>query len=284
MKKIIAFILVAIMAASLCATSFGAVCISFEDEKTYAVTNAASKYYRKCKVNLDTDNVKFGKYSGKVSTKPYYWSGDSEVAEGYVDEFYVRLKIKDLGVNDGDLVDLWFCLPEDCNIDTVNIKAYDQNEDEVLSVDTFTNDDETEWMSLSDYWGGSLDSQDNVDINTAWYICFYGKVQDPEKEAFFYVDNIFIGSESEHEQYVANPDAFVTVSADTKTGDAEPAETTDGQPDGGKETTPAADNGTGDKATDTTGAGSDGIIMWVAIGVAAVFAIAAVVVVLKKKK
>lgn len=274
MKKILAVLLVLALSVSICSTAFGATIIGFEDQVSYNKTAVGSQYYRKSRVSIENDIVKFGNYSGKITASTYYFKGDAEAEAGYVLEFSAFMDVHKLEIEDESLFDMYFYFPVDCNIDTVTIKALDKNQEEIISIDVLVNEEEGTWLSLYEYWGESLDHQDNMDINSIFYLGFYGVTLDGEKEASFYVDNIFFGSESEHEKYLENPAAAVPVVDSTDTN--VPGDSSD----------PTTDVNDNNDTTDDEGSGLDTTtIVWIAVAaVIAVALVAAIVLVVKKKK
>ncbi len=274
MKKILAVLLVLLMSVSISATAFGATIIGFEDQVSHNSATVGSQYYRKTRISVESDIVKFGNYSAKISAPKYYFSGDAEAEAAYVLEFKAFLNVREFDIEDESKFDLYFYFPADCNVDTVTIKGLDKNQEEILSIDVLVNEEEGTWLSLYEYWGETLDHQDNVDINSISYIGFYGVTVDGERDASFYIDNVFFGSESEHEKYMEDPASAVPVVEETSTPEPSTAPTPEATNNGGSSTTEQEDSG-----IDTT------TIVWIVVAVViAVALVAAIVLVIKKKK
>lgn len=268
MKKILAMLLVLVMSVSICSTAFGAVVIGFEDQVSYNKTTAGNEYYRKARISVDNTVAKFGNYSAKITSPTFYVPS----LDTYTIEFAANFDLHNVKVEDESFFDAWFYFPADGNVEQVTIKVLDKAQEEILTVDIITSDDTDTWVSLYDYWGETFGNQDNMDINTMYYLGIYGNSIDPEKEVYFYMDNLFFGSESEFEKYMEDPASAVPVVDGNGTGEG----TTDTQP------TDAPDNGADEDKSDKD---SSDMTMWYIVGgVVAVALVAAIVVVVVAKK
>lgn len=263
MRKLLAVLLVLVMSVSICSTAFASVVVGFEDQVSHGVITGGNEYYRKGRISVSNDVAKYGKYSAKIFCAPFYVKS----LDTYTVDMQVRFDVRKLGLEDGGMFDAWFYFPSDCNIEQLTIAGLDKSGEEILAIDIMEAEQLDTWISLYDYWGQTFGNQDGTGMNEVGYIQITGSSLDAEKDVYFYMDNIFIGSESEFDKYMENPEAAVPVvdEGSDNTADVQPTEQ------------PSAENETEDDSSDMT--------MWFIVGgVVAVALVAAVVVVVVAKK